>query len=1171
MTDKCNPSYQTQIAFIDKNLSFNDLNSININDYLRLPNEEQKQVYCNKGHELISVRASDRARAYFRHRNQNDMSGHPMTVWHVEWQGHYAQTEIPFEKKTYQIKDRIADIRIQYCNDRGLALSVRPPGHIEIQHSRISEQEVQERKHDYDLHDVDTMWIVDGNETVDVKRFANGRIWLKFKLPYWKYKSFCCYNIIYLNIGDEIFKINPSDVKSHMIDVHESVSKQVFILATKDYTYMELWSKDKPVQTTLTVCQDGAGSGKTYGTWKNINDTEHIRDYILLQKAHSAKDISVEEMKNLLDRLDDEGIPELSNLKIDVKAMYNIGKTYIFPYTNNKTGYKGKIIIGVIDAFLWRIANSTPEAKEMFESIMKNVINDWKETTKVMQNGSIKFDTKLNKEVMLCIDEVQDLSPNYIESVAKIMRETYMEVRIVGDRMQSIFKQNNVLTFLKDHENELPNIIINRVKKEYVCRRFERPSLMSFVNNIVNFEKYDECPMKSINPNYVDIIETESAIKVFQMIASFTKDDGLIEEKIEEIIGYVNDEVEKYNYLPRDFIFIFGFITKNDFAVKLQSALNEFWMKKFQDSLYIENVLSKDKYWKDHYLNEDTFYIHAFLHKHEEGKSINLKESEQSSRLVSIHTSKGDGRNVSFTFFNTAILKIYSYTTDNIQYESLINVAHTRSKRKQYIALEHNDDEYFNRIKEACKKMNIDIEADFKIEPDLGSCKKNIRYNKVYTSILNDYEPLRDSFDIIKYNDTISDKKKQAKDLEWSDHTIKFSIMQNKLLFTALKEIGIENYNTSPIKAIFSKIAETPVYIVYNWKKYFTIISIYNRDQDDSLIYYPVHNLSKKGKEYIEYCKEIVETMKWLQKELSRKIKNTGYPDIPYDKDFIIRHVVLYYMVKTHEEGQYSDITISDVYRIIDKIKKSSDDVHSNMIKSHLSEVNKVSTIYKNFETSCEKKYKINPKEIKWLLFHNVTLNTNFEQFKFSQIFPFIGNTDTHVIHIIIKPQYNKLNYADIMMSSVLEHFLIMNSSVEHKENYKRYNGKKILSCIFSLDNEEPIFLEWEFTKKNKDLITDLLKISIKDLHASYHNLVFKFLKHCEETLPEDETIEDYIEIKVENAICTGKECKTSLYIKDRITKITGNLEDGNKLIEENVVGRLKNDLNKQLKNLIRG
>ena len=79
--------------------------------------------------------------------------------------------------------------------------------------------------------------------------------------------------------------------------------------------------------------------------------------------------------------------------------------------------------------------------------------------------------------------------------------------------------------------------------------------------------------------------------------------------------------------------------------------------------------------------------------------------------------------------------------------------------------------------------------------------------------------------------------------------------------------------------------------------------------------------------------------------------------------------------------------------------------------------------------------------------------------------------------------------------------------------------------------------------------ITDLLKISIKDLHASYHNLVFKFLKHCEETLPEDETIEDYIEIKVENAICTGKECKTSLYIKDRITKITGNLEDGNKLL----------------------
>jgi ATP-dependent exoDNAse (exonuclease V) beta subunit len=52
-------------------------------------------------------------------------------------------------------------------------------------------------------------------------------------------------------------------------------------------------------------------------------------------------------------------------------------------------------------------------------------------------------------------------------------------------------------------------------------------------------------------------------------------------------------------------------------------------------------------YWNKKNKN-DTFIRYAIFHKSEEGSSIQLSESEEATRLVSIHTSKGDGRNVVF-------------------------------------------------------------------------------------------------------------------------------------------------------------------------------------------------------------------------------------------------------------------------------------------------------------------------------------------------------------------------------------------------------------------------------------------------------------------------------------------------------------------------------------------
>ena len=60
---------------------------------------------------------------------------------------------------------------------------------------------------------------------------------------------------------------------------------------------------------------------------------------------------------------------------------------------------------------------------------------------------------------------------------------------------------------------------------------------------------------------------------------------------------------------------------------------------KLKDENYQNKVLKNDKYWKDK-INNDGFFKYIFLHKSEEGTSINLKESENASRILSIRASK---------------------------------------------------------------------------------------------------------------------------------------------------------------------------------------------------------------------------------------------------------------------------------------------------------------------------------------------------------------------------------------------------------------------------------------------------------------------------------------------------------------------------------------------------
>lgn len=90
-------------------------------------------------------------------------------------------------------------------------------------------------------------------------------------------------------------------------------------------------------------------------------------------------------------------------------------------------------------------------------------------------------------------------------------------------------------------------------------------------------------------------------------------------------------------------------------------------------------------YWHNKY-NSNNFLRYAIFHKSEEGTSINLDESNDATRIVSIYTSKGDGRPIVFIIgLSEQALIRFSGEANNLVYDSLIHVAITRMK-KNYIS-----------------------------------------------------------------------------------------------------------------------------------------------------------------------------------------------------------------------------------------------------------------------------------------------------------------------------------------------------------------------------------------------------------------------------------------------------------------------------------------------------
>jgi len=1074
---KCNVNFQTQYAYINSNYY------ISIIEYIKNKDKYTNELLCcNNSHELICVNGK-KNKPHFRHKNQNDVDGtYPMTEWHCEWQSNFPTTEIEFNKKCEnQIKNRRADVVL---NDNNI---------IEFQHSLITKDEVNNRINDYKLHGKNIIWIIDGNTGIKINELKySERVYLEFICEIWKFESFLDCHYIYLNISDEIYKVYPKLIKSNMIDVQKPISKESFINGLKNN--INMFNDNEPIQCNLYIKQQGAGNGKTYGIIKMLesDDFLHYNSFIYVSKQHSAVHVIYNEFKNQIE------LGNLQSLKLEDEPKL-INKKYVIKYINLKTNQICTIIIGTVDSFMYAIGNKNHKELDKFEGIINSIIDEHIET--ITSCGTIKYagiNPKLCKNTILIKDEEQDLTIPYAKAIIQIMRNRYIDVYIVGDKLQSITYENNAFTYLLT--NEFP--YVNKTIYEFtnICRRFNHPKLIDFVNSMIPFKKYDLPEINSYGGKYNDKIEP---IIIFEGDAIYNskKDENKINIEIDIIMKYYEKEVNNFKRKPEDFLVVTPFTQTNPLVDALQLSIDLFWKEKYEDN--------------------DDYKRYAVFHKSEEGSSINLTESDKATRIVSIHSSKGDGRPVVFVIgLNESGLNRYSGTCDSLIFNSLFHVAITRMKEKLYIRYVNNGDYISNKIQQWLHNTDFDTN----IKPSI------IIYNNIkYRDIINNSNT-NNNFN--KFNEIIfsnlnlertENNEENKKIIDTSHHNIRYaSILTN--LYLQIIDSQKRTDTKKQLLAIFKHIFDIGVTETNTWKGYNTLLKDRN---------IPILKFSDKGRDYRKYFEIIIQFSNAIINKIDIIVKGGNVSMLcPMES------IILFYMIQTSKNGEYSKIHISELYNIVDIYNKSfksepslhtnclcnksfgTDEINTNgsfelqnYIFTHFEKMDKITNQYNNF---CEKYNKVN-----WLTDHQVEFNGSTNDFEIKQNFSVIGYNDDYVFIIYVKPQFNELNYNQVLINSVYDSFIIKNikkpveDDKEHvKNNYEKFYGKEIICVIFSTDLDKPFYIDWKNNEQENILnnkLNIIRNIIIDDIVSKYqieNKMIYNFYKYwrklCTEKNPLD-------------------------------------------------------------------
>jgi hypothetical protein len=1095
-----------------------------------IPNLGDRRLVCKTCRLRLTIVRSSIRKPHLRHINpEPNLDKQPESIWHSSFKQYFNkyEIEVPLPKKPGMVSSRYADFLIH--ENRHI---------LEARHTKITVDEVNARTSDYILSGYKVSWVID--ITNSIKKEINGVdnklkdnihaddaciTITKYTFPdhneysieimndFWRINSFIDMDVIYFSHSDEIYKIIPKDVKKHMCKIHPPVSKSCFIKSLRDGT--DPWIDcPKLIQSYVYYKQQGAGSGKTYGIMQSLNndpDVTKFNTYIFITKMHSAVHVMYSEFMNQYN----EG--KLTNIDSDEHKLTYIdnGKKKFVEYYNTQTGQFYNLVFCTVDSFIHKVNSKEFKSYDPFYERVKTILNG---EIIINESGTLEsmFPSKLiklNRKTMVLIDETQDLLEEYGDAFLKITNETYMNLFIVGDKLQSLMSSKNIMA---DFSTKLSkdSVEIKHYPPQNIIRRFKSPKLVNFVNEMVNFKEFGLTKMELHEKSSEDIDDSESLkffsykdSNIFIEADDHKRDDISItperknECRLDIIMRHYIYEVEVNNRKPEDFLIVSSYVSKNMLLTGLLTAINSYWINRILNDKKFMDKVKTWPYWKD--VNYNTYTEYAILHKSDVGTSINLADSEYKTRIVSIHTSKGDGRPVVFALDITeSKLQCYNTYKTDLKFESLLHVAITRQKETLYFEVENNYDIIYKRLKPiiAEQDTNLYLSTQFTSKTTALTIKKIVEKSS-YDSIesLKDFPKSYIDGKLEKINSRSNTGKKHIIDMGY--HSIRYYVMKTNSLIVLYNKIKFRKSgpdNKNQIYALIKNITNIEICDVKNGREYYVILR-QNIGNSNKLIKdrdpYKIPLIKYTSKKDTDYYKDYQNIHDILTKT-SVSIGSNAYND-PLrilDED-VFSSVAFSYLFNITNNCYYTELplTHNDIYHYYNLYTSNSSTIFNGDYKKNFMNMVKHNMIPALVEIVDS------DDTLNWLTDHVFRLSTDGKINSTLQINTAIdivayNKKEVHLFYI--KPQFNSLNYYITISRMIMDTALILLSNTITQNVC--LTPDHIIKChILTCDSNKTItFDPWnDLCNKNMDTIKNILHECIEKYYEDYISELFNYIR----------------------------------------------------------------------------
>jgi Competence protein CoiA-like family len=957
------------------------------------------------------------------------------------------------------------------------------------------------------------------------------------------------------------FELSAEQVRNSLIAVdYDHIDKETkftfdCIRSTfcKENESLGLCPKCEETEKGVIYCnQRGAGCGKTYESIQLINSAmfENKSHYIYLTKMHSAVNVIYNEFQDQFAKGKlGANIKIISDEVLSKHYRLTLQKTNIHDGTTKII----KILIGTIDSFYWAICNNKVlRGSNAFHQLVLDIRNG---NVSIGFDGTIAFARtrpKLNRECLVIVDEAQDLTHESLGAMETIIDHTAIDVYLIGDKLQSILSETNLFT--KIYTMQSTDRLI-KDDGDNIVKRFHNRQFIPFVNDLIQFEKYELKPVTAICDGTSCHYHHENDVQPYVLDNGFGNiykiDEEQMHGRIECILNDMRNKILKHGYLPNNFCFILPVVNeKNQILSLLYPALENFWIDYFSDPTsytpyLIDNMRKQYDFWETKIKlqeNDTNKYKYVVLHRSEDNKPINLDESEDATRIMSIHASKGTGRECVYLLgLSEMTLTCHTGGLQNIIYESLLHVAITRQKMYLYVGYDGtaNDD--------ICHRFSKYSHENSVTEPYIANIRGFIGIHSIARECTNTSPRLGmnsywDQFNhIIDFSKSHIDQYLNKSDgnhkiIDWGHHIIRYSLLR-----TNIEKYFFENVDMSEQQfyAKYKTLVDPKTTVVYClYKEYKRRVYELNKAIEHNCTNYDkikmgtaqklnlvipilVFSPTNAKNDFAKYHSMVKASVENVRSKLQKK-----------QYDFCPIETVLYvYLSEMIQKPYKCKVSIVDIYHIIydyddcltnhethserfqcccskhispkPSSHHKSNDAITKSIVNHYEAMEYVKQIMVSYNTMVQSL--IGEKKIKYNIDKIIPL---YDGIGIHADVPYLGIADNIFITFVLAPHLSELNIYDILTEILFTQYII---KLKHRDAVSLI----LKTCIITLDSNTPIFVDMSEILETKleeinTVLKDILKTHFETNHV--HQRIFDYIEYYRRNISQGSYLKPILE-----------------------------------------------------------